>query len=123
MIEYLLSAQPFSDGGIIELKAQVGKQDIANEKSDSHWPYFAKGGVGLLSPQICVEEVYRGVVDDIERIGNIAQPATDGHLQRLDFAVCPHGPTNNHRKDNEHAQQVVNAVPDIGFYARVGEYQ
>ena len=80
MIEYLLSAQPFSDGGIIELKAQVGKQDIANEKSDSHWPYFAKGGVGLLSPQICVEEVHGGVVDDIERIGNIAQPATDGHL-------------------------------------------
>ena len=75
-----LFAQPPAHRLIIKFQAEPGQQDAACIDGESRGPHFAERIVFVFD-QPRVEQVHHGVVDGIERIGDVAcKPAYPGGM-------------------------------------------
>ena len=117
-----LFAQPPAHRLIIKFQAEPGQQDAACIDGESRGPHFAERIVFVFD-QPRVEQVHHGVVDGIERIGDVAcKPAYPGGMfvRRLSGSGQPHQ-QREHEEDAEHFVQTVQADALFTFYIRNAE--
>ena len=63
--------QPTTNGNVVALEQQIGKEHTAHDHSERYVPSVGKG-VQMTVDQPRIEKIHERIVNDVERIGNVA---------------------------------------------------